>query len=95
MYPPLQGVDLCTQVPRLEVPVSVLGGAHELTARSGPAREWFDRLQAPTTQWTTLVGSWHVPQSEEFGRSGEVLRGIVAQRRPPADAPVPPPTGSP
>jgi pimeloyl-ACP methyl ester carboxylesterase len=79
MYPQLQGVDFRTQVPRLEVPVYVVAGAHELPARSVSAREWFDRLDAPTKQWITFEGSGHVPQFEEFGRFREVLRGIVAR----------------
>ena len=80
MYPQLQGVGFRTQVPRLDVPVYVVAGAHELTARSGPAREWFDRLDAPTKQWITFENSGHVPQFEEFDRFREVLRGIVQAR---------------
>ena len=46
MYPQLQDMDFRTQVPRLAVPVYLVMGAHELRARTGPAREWFDRLAA-------------------------------------------------
>jgi proline iminopeptidase len=76
MYPQLQGVDFRAQVPRLDVPVYVVAGAHELTARSGPAREWFDRLQA-SKEWITFEHSGHVPQFEEFDRFRQVLRRIV------------------
>ena len=79
MYPQLQGIDFRIQVPRLEVPVYVVAGAHELPARSVSAREWFDRLDAPVKQWITFEGSGHVPQFEEFGRFREVMRGIVAR----------------
>ncbi|MDD7968420.1 alpha/beta fold hydrolase [Actinomycetospora lemnae] len=79
MYPQLQGIDFRTQVPRLEVPVYVVAGAHELTARSGPARQWFDRLDAPVKQWITFERSGHVPQFEEFERFRQVLRDVVAR----------------
>ncbi|MDD7939621.1 alpha/beta hydrolase [Actinomycetospora lutea] len=79
MYPQLQGVDFRTQVPRLDVPVHVLAGTHELTARSGPAREWFDRLVAPTKEWIPFERSGHVPQFEEFERFRAVVRDIVAR----------------
>jgi pimeloyl-ACP methyl ester carboxylesterase len=81
MYPQLQGVDFRTQVPQLDVPVYVVAGAHELTARSGPAREWFDRSDAPTKQWITFENSGHVPHFEEFDRFRAVLRGIVQAHR--------------
>ena len=77
MYPQLQGLDFRTQVPRLDVPVYLVMGAHELSARTGPARAWFDALAAPTKQWITFESSGHVPQFEEFPRFREVLRQIM------------------
>lgn len=80
-YPQLQRMDFRAQVPRLEVPVSVVAGAHELAARSGPAREWFDRLDAPAEERITFGHSGHVPRFEEFGRFRAVLREVVAAHR--------------
>ncbi len=80
LYPQLQGVDFRTQVPRLDVPVYLVEGANELSARTGPAREWFDRLQAPAKQWITFENSGHIPQFEEFPRFRAVLADIVAQQ---------------
>jgi hypothetical protein len=51
--------------------------ARTSSPRSGPAREWFDRLQAPTKEWITFERSGHVPQFEEFDRFRQVLREIV------------------
>lgn len=77
MYPQLQEVDFRTQVPRLDVPVYLVQGAHEMAARAEPAREWFDQLQAPTKEWILFENSGHVPQFEEFPRFREVLAEIV------------------
>jgi proline iminopeptidase len=79
MYPQLQGLDFRRQVPRLDVPVHLVMGAHELSARTDPAREWFDGLQAPAKQWITFDDSGHVPQFEEFPRFREELRKIVQE----------------
>jgi proline iminopeptidase len=80
MYPQLQDVDFRTQVPRLDVPVYLVQGAHELSARAEPTREWFDQLQAPTKQWITFDNSGHVPQFEEFPQFREVLDDIIGNR---------------
>jgi proline iminopeptidase len=77
MYPQLQEVDFRTQVPRLDVPVYLVQGAHELPARAEATREWFDQLDAPAKEWITFEDSGHVPQFEEFPRFREVLAEIV------------------
>jgi proline iminopeptidase len=77
MYPQLQRVDFRHDVPALGVPVYLVMGGHELTARSGPAREWFDLLQAPAKRWVTFDSSGHIPQFEEFDRFHDLLTGTV------------------
>jgi len=77
MYPQLQDVDFRRQVRSLEVPVYLIQGAHELSARSGPTREWFDGLNAPSKQWITFENSGHIPQFEEFPRFRDELQQIV------------------
>lgn len=74
MYPQLQDVDLRESVTRLDVPVFVLCGDHELAARTAPARQWFDRLQAPRKQWHQLPDAGH---SVAFERA-DVLRQVLA-----------------
>jgi pimeloyl-ACP methyl ester carboxylesterase len=64
----------------LDVPVYLVQGAHELSARSEPTREWFDRLQAPAKHWITFDNSGHIPQFEEFPRFREVLREVVGKQ---------------
>jgi proline iminopeptidase len=77
MYPQLQEIDFRTQVPNLDVPVYLIQGAHELSARTGPARAWFQQLHAPGKEWITFEGSGHVPQFEEFPRFREILAEIA------------------
>jgi pimeloyl-ACP methyl ester carboxylesterase len=77
MYPQLQGLDFRRDVPTLNVPIYLVMGAHELRARTGPAREWFEQLAAPAKQWITFDQSGHVPQFEEFGRFHDLLTGVV------------------
>jgi pimeloyl-ACP methyl ester carboxylesterase len=82
MYPQVQEVDFRRDVPALAVPVYLVMGTHELRARTEPAREWFDRLAAPTKQWITFDQSGHVPQFEEFDRFHDLLTGtVLAQTR--------------
>ncbi|MEZ5115106.1 MAG: alpha/beta hydrolase [Candidatus Nanopelagicales bacterium] len=68
MYPQVQTLDLRVVAPRLEVPVYLVAGTHELTARSDLAREWFDDLRAPAKRWVDFPESGHVPQFEEAPR---------------------------
>ena len=53
---------------RLEVPVVVIQGRHDLHTPYEPARTWVERLQAPHKRLVTLEHSAHVPMLEEPGR---------------------------
>jgi pimeloyl-ACP methyl ester carboxylesterase len=75
MYPQLQDVDLRRDVASLSTPVYLVQGAHELSARTVPAREWFQQLRAPDKEWITFPESGHIPQFEEF----DSFRGVIAR----------------
>jgi proline iminopeptidase len=79
MYPQIQDVDFRRDVPRLEVPVYLVQGAHELPARLEPARAWFTALQAPRKEWVTFEQAGHVPQFEEFARFHVLVRDVVRE----------------
>lgn len=79
LYPQLQDLDFRSRVTSLAVPVYLVAGAHELSARTVPAREWFDQLQAPVKRWITFADSGHIPQFEQFPQFRGVLADIVAQ----------------
>jgi proline iminopeptidase len=58
---------------RLEVPVYILQGRHELRSRTGLALEWFERLEAPGKQLIWFERSGHNPQFEERGRFDDLM----------------------
>lgn len=82
LYPQLQQVDLRQQASRLEVPVIVLEGAHELAARTAPAREWFDALDAPGKQLVTLPDAGHSVAFEQADELHRILLAELAAGRP-------------
>ncbi len=77
LYPQLQDVDFRVSVPRLEVPVYLVRGAHEAPGRSVLAVEWFEALEAPSKQLVVFEDSGHTPQLDEPGRFAEFMRDVV------------------
>lgn len=77
LYPQLGDVDFRRDVPRLEVPVFLIQGAHEADGRAVLAQEWYDDVQAPHKQWITLDNSGHTPPYDEPGRFAQVLTDTV------------------
>lgn len=69
LYPRIQQLDLREQAGALDVPVYVVLGAHEAPGRAGPARAWFELLQAPHKELRVFETSGHRPlweQPEQF-----------------------------
>lgn len=66
MYPQLQDIDFRTDVRRLEVPVYVLDGEHELRGRRELAHEWFEALTAPSKKLVTYGDAGHAVAFEEL-----------------------------
>ncbi len=66
MYPQLQDIDFRRDVPRLDVPVYLLQGDHELTARSQLAEQWYAALSAPHKQIYRFADAGHSTVMEEF-----------------------------
>ncbi|MBX3146249.1 MAG: alpha/beta hydrolase [Gemmatimonadales bacterium] len=61
-------------LPPFKVPVVVLMGRHDLHTPHQPAREMYDRLEAPRKRFITFELSAHVPMMEEPGR---FLRALI------------------
>lgn len=76
MYPQLTDVDLRRTVHRLEVPVVLMTGRHELAARTEPARQWFDQLDAPAKQWLEYPDAGHSVAFEHAEELHRVLREL-------------------
>ena len=66
MYPQLQAVDFRTDVPRLEVPVYLLDGEHELNGRRTLSHQWFDALEAPSKELITFPDAGHAVAFEQL-----------------------------
>ena len=77
LYPQLSDTDFRVDVPNLEVPVFVVGGAYEAAGRSTLAREWFELLDAPSKEWVDFESSGHTPPYDEPGRFADFMRDVL------------------
>ena len=80
LYPQLQEVDFRRDVRRLEVPVYVVGGAHEAPGRAVLACEWFAALSAPSKQLIEFDNSGHTPHLDEPGRFAIFMADVVLKQ---------------
>ena len=80
LYPQIQDVDLRTQARSLAVPVFLAQGAHEAPGRAGPAREWFNALQAPDKELVVFDSSGHRPLWEQPTEFAEFMTQTVLRR---------------
>jgi pimeloyl-ACP methyl ester carboxylesterase len=78
MFDRLLATDLPSMVPKLELPVYFLHGAHDRTVSYALAKDYFTRLQAPAKAFYTFPDSAHSPLFEEPGRALAILRDDVA-----------------
>jgi proline iminopeptidase len=84
VYPQLQGIDFRQTATRLDVPVYLMQGRHELSCRGPLAVDWFTRLQAPSKQLIWFERSGHTPHFEEAGRFQQVMVNTVLRETYPA-----------
>ena len=77
LYPQLQEIDFRQDVPRLDVPLYILDGAAELSARRDLALEWFDSLDAPIKQKFTFENAAHAPAFEHFESFTQIMTEII------------------
>lgn len=77
MYPQAQGIDLRREVTRLEVPVYLVQGRHELDARTSLVPEWLDGLEAPSKSLTWFEDAGHATAFEEFRRFHRLMTDTV------------------
>ena len=85
LYPQIQDIDLRTQAPSLAVPVYLAQGAHEAPGRAGPAREWFDGLQAPTRSSSSSTAPGTGPCGSSPTSSPSFMTQTVLNRDDPLD----------
>ena len=77
MWPQMLVTDFRRDVTRLDVPVYVLDGEHELAARRDLALEWFEQLQAPVKRLYTFENAGHSVAFEQFEALHRILTETV------------------
>jgi pimeloyl-ACP methyl ester carboxylesterase len=79
LYPQIQGVDLRQDVPVLEVPVTIVIGAHEARGRAVLAKAWFAMLEAPSKELVVFEHSGHRPSFEEPAAFVSVMTRVLQE----------------
>ncbi len=79
LYPRMQGVDLRRDVPRLEVPVYFVQGAHEMRGLAALFTPWYEALRAPVKRLTVVPSGGHRAFLEQPRRFAEVMDEVLAQ----------------
>ncbi len=77
MYPHLQDIDFRRDVPRLDVPIILVQGAHEAPGRAGLAEEWFAQLDAPSKRLIHFANAGHTPHLDEPGHFADVMAEVA------------------
>jgi proline iminopeptidase len=62
---------------KLDCPVVIVAGRHDFATPSRVARQWYERLQAPSKHWVWFERSAHMPHLEEPGRFLSLLVSTV------------------
>lgn len=77
LYPQLQDIDFRRDATRLDVPVYLVVGGHELPARAELVPDWFGRLSAPEKRLVRFRNAGHAPAFEDFRRFERLLVDTV------------------
>ena len=73
LYPQLQAIDFRQDAKRLEVPVYILDGTAELSARRDLMLEWFGALEAPKKKIFPLENAAHSVAFEQFEAFDKIM----------------------
>jgi pimeloyl-ACP methyl ester carboxylesterase len=77
LYPQLQNIDFRQDVPRLDVPFTMVLGEHEARGRAVLANEWFDTLDAPSKEKIILERSGHRPNFDEPAAFASLMSRVL------------------
>ena len=81
LLPELLSIDVGA-IRKLDVPLILLEGRHDLNVNSAVCAEWFARVKAPEKQLVWFEHSAHMPMTEE---PGEYFLSLVRYARPIAE----------
>ncbi len=77
LYPQLQEIDFRQDVPKLDVPLYVLDGAAELSARRDLALAWYEQVDAPIKRIFTFENAAHAPAFEHFEAFTQIMKETI------------------
>jgi pimeloyl-ACP methyl ester carboxylesterase len=77
LYPQWQGIDFRRTATRLEVPVYMFTGDHELDGRRELSLEWFDDLEAPIKRVYRYEDAGHAAAFEHFRDLHRIMKTTV------------------
>ncbi|MFI7540355.1 alpha/beta fold hydrolase [Actinoplanes sp. NPDC049599] len=79
LYPDMRDVDLRADVPRLEVPVYFVQGAHEMRGLADLFTPWYQALRAPAKQLTVVPTGGHRAFLEQPDLFAGVMDRVLTQ----------------
>lgn len=82
VYPQWQRLDLRRTVPRLEVPMHLFIGDHELAGRRVPAEAWFRQVAAPWKAWHEVPDAGHAAAFERIDLLQAAIRAELERTNP-------------
>jgi pimeloyl-ACP methyl ester carboxylesterase len=77
-YAQLNDVDLRTEAPRLEVPVTFIKGRWDINASNSLLEEYYALLEAPHKELIWFEDSAHTPSWDEPTRFVDVMENLLA-----------------
>ncbi|MEH0823663.1 MULTISPECIES: alpha/beta hydrolase [unclassified Micromonospora] len=83
LYPQLQDLDLRREIRRLQVPVYLVDGVHEVPGRLVLLRQWYAQLQALRKEHVVLDGAGHRSLFQRPGPFIDLLLRVRAETGPP------------
>ncbi|MEV4489831.1 hypothetical protein AB0K04_06930 [Micromonospora coxensis] len=83
LYPQLQQLDLRREARRLDVPVYLVDGSHEVPGRLALTREWHAALAAPRKEHVVLDGAGHRSLFQRPGPVTDLLTRVLTETRGP------------
>jgi proline iminopeptidase len=83
LYPQLQNIDFRTDATKLDVPVYLVQGRHELPGRAVLADQWFQLLDAPTKKLIVFDTAGHRALFEQPDRFHQVMTETVLRETEP------------
>lgn len=69
----LRELDLKNIIQKVEVPITMIMGKHDLTVPHAPTQAFFDQLVAPSKEWISFENSAHSPNYEELEKFTQVV----------------------